>query len=343
MVAREEIVKFFKRFEVFILPTLKFILGYFVFSSISSIGHVNPAIVPFTEAVSPFVTNVLFGLLFTIMPMSLSWIVIIFAVTMQFSANIEAASAVFIFLLLVFLFYARMATKESILIIFTLIAFRFNIPYVVPLLAGLYFPVTAVIPVTVGVFIYAQVDGLFRMMSPNFAAAAAAGADRDIAEILTELPTALSEVYGNIIGILAAPETWIYTAVIFAMVIVLVHFVSRMAIDFSKEIAIGLGCAMTVFGFIISVIAASGPINLGTMILGTIVGGILAIVIRFFDGVLDYQRAETVHFEDEKNSYHVRIVPKVIMTKSQRSVKRIRPQLPENPLDNDPPETQEDE
>ncbi|MCL2456591.1 MAG: hypothetical protein FWD19_03490, partial [Defluviitaleaceae bacterium] len=145
-IAREAIVKYFKRYEVFIMPLLKFFLGFFVFSSIFSIGNANSSIMePLADSISPGLLNLLFAILFTIMPMNLTWILIILTTTVQFSANMEVAVAVLIFLLLVFLFYARMATKESILIIFTLIAFRFNIPYLVPLLAGLYFPVTAVI------------------------------------------------------------------------------------------------------------------------------------------------------------------------------------------------------
>jgi hypothetical protein len=200
----------------------------------------------------------------------------------------------------------------------------------VPIVAGLYFPVTAVIPVTVGVFIHAQMEGLNRLMAP----AASSAADRNVTEILTELQGAFSEVYVALAGSFASMDSWLYMAIIFAMVTVLVHFVSRQSIDFSKEIAIGLGCVMMVFGFIISVLFASDSVNIGMMMLGTILSGILAIIIKFFDGILDYQRAESVQFEDDNNYYHVKIVPKVIMTKSQRSVKRIRsPQFPENPLD----------
>jgi hypothetical protein len=316
---------------------LKFFLGLFVFSSIFSIGQVHAALAPLADNFSPGLLNILFAILFVVMPMNMSWMVIILTTTVQFSANLEVAIAVFIFLFLIFLFYARMAVKESILIIFTIIAFRFNVPYLVPLVAGLYFPVTAVIPVTVGVFVYAQFDGLRRLMSPTVSTAASniTNPDREFSEILGELPGAFSEVYTNIMGSFASTQTWLFTAIIFAMVIVLVYFVSRQSIDFAKEIAIGLGCVMIIFGSIVSVTIprASGSVNIGTMILGTVVAGILAIIIRFFDGILDYQRAESVQFEDDKNFYHVRIVPKVIMTKSQRSVKRIRPQLPENPLE----------
>lgn len=341
LVAREEVVKFFKRYEIFIIPALKFILGLFVFASINSIGYVHESLMPIMDSVAPWLLNLLFAVLFVVMPMNLSWILIILTTTLQFSANMEAAIAVFIFLFLIFLFYARMATKESIIIIFTLIAFRFNIPYVIPLVVGLYFPVTAVIPVTLGVFIHAQFAGLSRLMAPGAAAIPADLADREIIEVLGELPGAFSDVYSTIMGSFAQTHEWIFTAIVFAMVIVLVYFVSRLSIDFSKEIAIGLGCVMMVFGFIISVIINTGATSIGPMILGTLVCGFLAVIIKFFDGILDYQRAESVQFEDDENYYHVRIVPKVIMTKSQRSVKRIRPQLPENPLEGEespPPE-----
>jgi hypothetical protein len=337
LIARETTVKYFKRYEVFIMPMLKFFLGLFVFSSIFSIGHMNSTIEPLADTISPGLLNFLFAILFTIMPMNLTWILIIITTTMQFTASMEVAVAVLIFLMLVFLFYARMATKESILIIFTLIAFRFNIPYLVPLLAGLYFPVTAVIPVTLGVFIYAQ-TGIINLHTTPTVAAVSNAADRDLTEIIAELPGAFSEVYETLIVGMASTSSWLFSAIIFAMVIVLVHFVSRQAIDFAKEIAIGLGCVMTIFGYIIYVLFTSGggaAVNIGVMIFGTVVCGLIAVVVRFFDSVLDYQRAESVQFEDDNNYYHVRVVPKIIMTKAQRSVKRIRPQLPENPLENE--------
>ena len=332
LIAREAVVKFFKRYEVFIMPFLKFALGMYVFSSLTSVGHVHEALSPVAEKMTPFLLNILFSLLFTIMPMNMSWLLIILTATVQFSDNLQVAMAVFIFLLLIFLFYARMATKESVLIIFTLIAFKWNIPYIVPIIAGLYFPVTSVIPITIGVFIHAQVKGLFRLTG-TAAATTVAAPDRELSEVLTGLPDVVSEVYTNIMGNFSSPSEWLFTAIIFVMVIVLVYFISRMSIDFAKEIAIGLSCVMMIFGFIIAVLTESSTVNIGTMILGTVVCGFLAYVVRFFDGILDYQRAESVQFEDEKNYYHVRIVPKVIMTKSQRSVKRIRPQLPENPLE----------
>ena len=290
LIAREVLVKFFKRFEFLILPILKFLLGFYVFSGINGIGHVHASLAPFIGTASGM-TNLFFALMFTIVPMSLSWILIIISVTIQFSANIEIAIAVFLFLLFIFLFYARMAPRESILILFTVIAFRFNMPYLVPLLVGLYFPVTAIIPVAVGVFVNAQIPVLFNLMTPG--GAIVGMADLDIADLLTELPTALTAVYTSLISSVTSTQ-WVYSAVIFAMVIILVHFVSRHSIDFSKEIAILLGCVMNIFGFIVAILMTTETANPGIVILGTIICGFIAWLIRFFDGVLDYQRAESV-------------------------------------------------
>jgi hypothetical protein len=264
--------------------------------------------------------------------MNMSWIFIILTITVQFSANIEVAVAVFIFLMFIFLFYARMAPRESILIIFTIIAFQFNIPYVLPLLIGLYFPVTAIIPVTVGVFVNAQIPLLDGLMAP----APTIGTGEGLADLFTELPAAFYEVYTALMSSLAATQTWLFTAVIFAMVIILVHFVSKQAIDFAKEISIALGVVVIVFGFIMLSIITTETIGIGSVLLGSLLAGLLAAVTRFFDGVLDYSRAESVQFEDDNNYYHVRVIPKVIMTKSQRVVKRIRPTTDDDEPEDDP-------
>jgi hypothetical protein len=218
-----------------------------------------------------------------------------------------------------------MAPKESIFILFTILAFHFNVPYLVPILAGLYFPITVIIPITLGIFVNAQVPVLFGLVQ-HTPTAAATMAEREIAELLTELPEAFSVVYETLMHSLTVGQTWLITAVVFAMVILLVHFVSRLSIDFAKEIAIVLGCIMNIFGFVAAVLLAGETINIGIVIVLSLLCGIFAGLIRCFDSILDYQQAESVQFEDDNNYYHVRIVPKVILTKSQRVVKRIRPQ-----------------
>ena len=322
LIVRETVVKFFKRYEAFILPILKFLLGLFVFHVIQSIGYVHEALEPFTQMFSPTLITMLFALLFTIVPMSLGWILIILGITVQFSANIEVAASVFLFLLFIFLFYARMSPKESILILFTMLAFHFNVPYLVPIIVGLYFSVTAIIPIVIGVFVYAQIPVLEWLLEVDSLAGNIGGVE----EAFEGLPEAFGIIYEALMRSVTDTQGWLFTAVIFAMVVLLVHFISRLSIDFAKEVAIGLGCVMNIFGFIVVVMVADANVSIGIMILSTILCGLLAELVRCFDAILDYERAESIQFEDDNNFYHVRIVPKIMLAKSQRVVKRIRPE-----------------
>ncbi|MCL2204442.1 MAG: hypothetical protein FWB88_10960 [Defluviitaleaceae bacterium] len=322
LLTREILVRIYKRLEVFAQPVLKFVLGLYIFTGLLGIGHVHPALAEYAQQLTSTLVAWLFALLFTVMPINLSWLLIIVTITIQLSATVELAAVVFIFLLFVFLFYARMAPKESFLIVFVMIAFRFNVPYLIPLLVGLYFPATAIIPVTLGVFLNAKIPVIDRLMTPQ-----ATLVDVELADLPAMLPEIFGEVYATLLSSLALSE-WLITAVIFALVIILVHVASRQAIDFAKEIAIALGCVMLVFGFIMSVLVVDDTIGIGSVILWTLVSGVIALLVRFFDSVLDYQRAESVQFEDDNNYYHVRIVPKVILTRPKRTVKRIRPEEP---------------
>ena len=340
LVAREVIVKFFKRYEAFILPILKFLLGFFVFSSILSIGQVHPSLEGFADVMQPTMLALLFALLFTVMPMNMSWVFIILTVTLQYSVNIEIAIAIFLFTMFIFLFYARMAPKESILILLTLLAFHFNVPYLVPIIVGLYFPVTAIIPVTVGVFINAQIPVLEGLVAD--ASVVGGMGDMEIADMIAEMPEAFSIVYETLLRSVTQTQNWLFAAVVFAMVILLVHFISKLAIDYAKEVAIALGCVMNIFGFVVAVMVADASVSIPSVIGFTLLCGILAVIVRCFDAILNYQRAESVQFEDDDNYYHVRIVPKVIIAKPQRVVKRIRPEAADDLVYEVAPQPEED-
>jgi hypothetical protein len=259
----------------------------------------------------------MFGGVFALLPYTLSWLILIVAITVQYSAHIEMAAVIFLALLLILLFYARMAAKESVLILLTVLAFYFKVPYIIPLLAGLYGALTAAIPITVGVFIWSYIP----VVQGLVATTPTAGVN------IAEMPATFTEVYTSLVSSLTSTQTWLFTAFIFAMVVVTVHVVSRLSIDFSKEIAILLGVVLNIFGFILQVLIAGEEVPLFSIVAVTILCGAVTEVIRLFDSVLDYQRAESVQFEDEHNYYYVKVVPKVILSKRKRSVRRIRPQM----------------
>ena len=323
LIIRESIVKYFKRFEPYISVAVRFLLGIYIFSLINGIGFMRPDLMGYY---SRFPLTMLFGIAFVVLPLSVSYLLMIIAITVQYSSNLEVAAVIFLFLICVLLFYARMAAKESILIILTLLAYRFGIPYIIPLVAGLYFSVTSVIPVAIGVFIWVFIPEIRNIISTTQTA------DLNIAE----MPDMFGDVYSAFTNALNNSSDWVFTAFIFAMVIILVYVVSRLSMDFAKEIAIGLGCALMIFSYIMAAVVVDVNVGLFSVIMGTIISGLLAELARLFDPILDYQRAESVQFEDDSNYYYVRVVPKIQLTKAKRTVKRIRPE-PNRPAANDKP------
>ena len=313
LIARESIVRFCKRFEPILTTLLRFLLGVYIFSLINGIGYIRPELVGYYNQ---FPLTMLFGIAFAILPFSVSYLLMIVAITVQYSANIELAAIIFIFLLCVLLFYARMAARESILIILTILAFRFEIHYLIPIVAGLYFSVTSIIPVSIGLFIAYFTPHIHTIIRTTQTA------DLNIAE----MPDAFVDVYTALINALGNSSDWMFSAFIFAMVIILVNVISRLAMDFAKEIAIGLGAALLIFGYIMAELAGDVGVNLPLVIIMTLICAMLAWAARLFDPVLDYQRAESVQFQDDNNYYYVRVVPKIQLTKPKRVVKRIRPQ-----------------
>ena len=323
MIVRESIVRYYKRFEPYISVLARFFLGFYIFSLIHDIGHIRPELAGYYN-LFPLLLTLMLAIAFVVLPLTVSYLLMIVDITIQFSASLEMAAVIFVFLFCIWLFYARMAVKESILIVLTVLAYhQLGIPYIIPLAAGLYFSVTAIIPVAIGVFIATFIREIDPILHTTQTA------DLDIAG----MPDVFGEIYTALVNALQNTGDWVFTAFIFAMVIILVHVVSRLSMDFAKEIAIGLGCALMIFGYIMAAIAEVSVPSLGSVIFLTLFCGLLMELSRLFDPVLDYQRAESVQFEDDNNYYYVRVVPKIQLTRSKRVVKRIRPQPEEDEED----------
>ena len=322
LITREGIIKYYKKFEPVITVLFRFLLGVYVFSLIHEIGYIQPELAVYYNHF-PFLIMLL-GIAFAVLPLTLGYLLMIVDITLQYSYHIEVAAVIFVFLICILLFYARMAAKESILILLTVLAYRFGMPYLIPLVAGLYFSVTAIIPVAIGIFIATFIPEIGTIVAtiqtPEFT----------IADMITEMPDTFGDIYSALVNALTNTSDWVFSAFLFAMVIVMVYAISRAAIDFAKEIAIALGCAVMIFGYILGNIMGNIAVQLQEVILMTLLCGLLAMLLRLFDPVLDYQRAESVQFEDDNNYYYVRVVPKIRLTRPNRVVRRIRPQPEED-------------
>ena len=57
------------------------------------------------------------------------------------------------------------------------------------------------------------------------------------------------------------------------------------------------------------------------VIIGSVIGGLLAAAAQFMGCTLDYARKESLQFEDDDYYYYVKAVPKIQITQAERTVK----------------------
>ena len=57
--------------------------------------------------------------------------------------------------------------------------------------------------------------------------------------------------------------------------------------------------------------------------IGSLIGILIAVVIQFGKGIVDYQRTELLQFEDDDYYYYVKAIPKLSVAESNKNVKHI--------------------
>lgn len=300
---REIIIKFWKRYEIFIVFALKFITGLFIFSIIREINRPMAIFESVSSLASGLPYTMLMSLIFAATPINAGYLLITLNLCLQTSAVLQVSLFLGVFLLAVQGLYTRLAPQECVLILVMFAAYYFKLPYLVPILAGLYFSITAIVPIAIAVFMWQFFPLLFRIFQSG----------EDTVFSVGGLTEAYQTSYTQIVGALANNHDWVIVSFIFAMVILVVFAISRTAIDYSKDIAIALGGAMTIIGFVCVTIATDVPVGLPGMLISTLASVALAYAVRFFDVMLDYDRVERVQFQDEDNVYYVKIVPKIVM------------------------------
>jgi len=311
LIIREFIIRFYKRFEPVISVLLRFALGFYIFSLIQDIGHIRPELAEYYNLL-PISIVLILAIAFVVLPLSISYLLIIVDITIQYSSNIEVAAIIFVFLLCIFLFYARMAVKESILILLTIVAYRYGLIYLVPFIAGMYFSVTAIIPVAIAVFLISFMPNIAGVIETTYTA--------DLS--FTDMPATFGEVYEAMVYALQASSDWVVQAFILGIVIILINIISKFSIPFAKEIAIALGAIVMICGFIVANTTGATEVGAFGIILPVLLCAFIAWFARLFDPILDYKRAESVRFEDDTNYYYVRAVPKIQLSKTKKASKK---------------------
>lgn len=302
LVFREQLKKFYSKYELYITPLCKFLLALVSLLVINSrIGYMstlkNAAVV------------LILALLCSFLPINLT-IVITAAVTLAhlYAFSIECAIVALAVFLLLFILYFRFSPKDTLAVLLTPICFVLKVPYVMPIAVGLIGTPASSVAVASGVIVYYMLAGM------NESASVLNTFDAD--GMVDKFRYCIDTLMGN--------RAMMVAIVAFAATVLVVWFIRRLSIDHAWTIAMITGALLNILILLFGDLMYSTDISIIGLILGSIVSVLLVKVLQFFVFNVDYSRTEMVQFEDDEYYYYVKAVPKNTVATPEKRVKTIR-------------------
>lgn len=302
LVFREQLKKFYSKYELYITPLCKFLLALISLLVINSrIGYMstlkNAAVV------------LILALLCSFLPINLT-IVIAAAVTLAhlYAFSVECAIVALAVFLLLFILYFRFSPKDTLAVLLTPICFVLKIPYVMPIAVGLIGTPASSVAVASGVIVYYMLAGM------NESASVLNTFDAD--GMVDKFRYCIDTLMGN--------RAMMVAIVAFAATVLVVWFIRRLSIDHAWTIAMITGALLNILILLFGDLMYSTDISIIGLILGSIVSVLLVKVLQFFVFNVDYSRTEMVQFEDDEYYYYVKAVPKNTVATPEKRVKTIR-------------------
>ena len=295
LVYKEKIKRFVGKNEAYIVPLLKFLLTFVALLRIN--GQIG-----FRGKIASLPITLIVALAGSFLPLNLTLVILALIIVAHLSAlSLETAAVVFALFLVMFLMYFRFASKDSVAVLLTPIAFAFKLPYVMPIAMGLVGTPSSMVSVGCGVVVY-QVLHYIAGNSKEVGSVSLLGGDGDKESKITGIKSLVD-------GILNNKAMLVYVAA-FAATVLVVYIIRRMAIAYSWQVAIGAGALTCLFVTIVANGVFKGGVSIGGAFVGLIVSIILNIILQYFCFDLDYNRTEKVQFEDDEYYYYVKAVPK---------------------------------
>lgn len=301
---RENLKKIYSRNEAFILPVIKFLLGFIVLSIINGkMGYMtkldNMAIV------------LIVSLLCSFLPTGfMAFFAMMFAVLHMYALSIETAAVGLVVFLLLYLLFLRFTAKEALVVVLTPVLCMLKLPYVMPVAMGLIGTPASCVSVGCGVVVYY----LLQTVITNAPTINSMGAE----EATAKLRLLIDGMLGN--------KAMLVMIAAFAITVIVVYLIRRMSVDHSWTIAMVAGVMIEVMILLVGDLMYDTNLSIVSALLGAVVTLIACKIIEFFRFYLDYSRTEKVQFEDDEYYYYVKAVPKMTVAAPTNTVKKINTQ-----------------
>lgn len=298
---REYIIKYYAKYSKYVDIVLRFLLALVTFMFVSNhVGFIamfsNPAVI------------LALSIACTFLPTPITALIAATIVIVQFVAATPGIALVaFIIFVVMFAMYFRFAPGKSLILLLTPIGFTVGLPVLVPIIFGLVGGTVSIIPITFGTIVYYMLTHV-----KTYASIVKTASETGFVEQVTSFTQQL----------LSNTAMWM-TILAFAICVLMVHSIRRMAIDYAWEIAVGSGVLSYIIMMTFGHVMMDINISYGMLIVGSVASAIVAILYKFFVFSVDYTRTEQLQFEDDEYYYFVKAVPKVSLAVPEKTVKKI--------------------
>lgn len=298
---KEIIKRFYAKYDIYVRPALKFLLALTSFLMLN--GKIG-----FMQQLRSPLTSVVLAVICAFLPLNG---MVLFAGMMMvahaYALSMEACAVTAGILLVMYLLYFRISPKMGILLMITPLFHMIGVPYAVPLLGGLLFGISAVVPTGCGTVVFY----LIKYMSQNSTSLGAGEVEGGAAKVVSLVDSLIS----NKVMFLCI------AAMMFTVLVV--YFIRRLSVDHSWELAIGIGTVVNIVIHLAGALLPEVTIEILPLLIGSVVSAGIAFVVKFFVFSVDYTRMERVQFEDDEYYYYVKAIPKNVIAVPKKTVKKI--------------------
>ncbi len=287
LLIRNKIIELFNKADFVLIPALKFLLAFFVFTQID-------ARYGYMELLGNIFVIVVLSLVCAIVPVSGTVIIgVILIVLNCFVIDIVVGAAALCLFLILIILILRFVPEDSLAVLLTPVAFGIGIPSAVPLCLGLFRKPVSVFAGIAGVILHCFLDQL-----PDIAVIAARG-------LLSRM-----ELIQKILNDLLGHNELIISSIVFSAVILITHLIRHTLTKYTYLISAAAGAVLYL------VLRIAGSMFMGTdpditgNAIGVLISFAIVLVISFFIYSVDYKRTRMLQFEDDDYYYYVKAVPK---------------------------------
>lgn len=301
LVFKEKLKLFYSKFDMFVIPVIRFLLSFVSFYMISkNIG--------FMARLNNMAVLIVLALLCSFLPYGVAAILAGALILAHISSvSLELAVILLVCFLLVAVLYYGFQPGDSYLLLLTPIFYHFKIPYAIPLLVGLSGSPVSVVPVGCGTFLFY----ILQYVKQN-AGVLTNDASLDITQKYVQIMKSMMS--NHLMAAMIAACT---------VSILVVYLIHRLSVDYAWFIAIVAGTVAQLAVIFVSDFMFDVSVPMGQLLGGALIAMVVAGVYNFFFFSVDYSRTEYTQFEDDDYYYYVKAVPKMTVSAPDVKVQKI--------------------